>query len=814
MAKESDRKYVGKAKKRLIKELESLYKHVSELENTVGGGEWIDEALLERKLVRSAAIEEMPDGVMLVDTNGKVVHVNKSFERLLGYEANELVGTSALELPTYRGERDREKAKEAFKQVLEKGNAEHIDIGAITKSGEEIAINFAASVIRDAQGAPKTLIAVMRDITKRKRAEEALKKREENFRVLVDNSMDISLVTNADLTVRYVSPSVERVLGYKPEEIIGRNALEFLSPEDIDNITRNFDILAENPGRSVALEVHFLHKDGVRRVIDSITNNLLNDPTVLGFVVNARDITERKRTEEALKEREEHFRALIENSLDGIAIVNSDLTILYESPSAERIIGYRLQELIGRSILDFIHQDDKENVIKTFKRLARHPAQAVPASIRFLHKDGTWHVMEGSANDLLNNPAVKGIVINYRDVTERQRAQEALKQREEHFRVMIDNSLDNVVILDKEGAILYESPSIERVLGYKREDFEGKTTFEFVHPDDLARVTRAFTRVVKNPGSASKGEVRAPHVDGSWRTLEVIVRNFLDDTLVGGILINFRDITERKIAEEERVQHATALARAEELQLSLQRIVTAQESVRRDIAQQLHGSVQNRLIILLHRLAELERKAPPGELAQELGDLRQKLEDLLDNQVRPISHRLYPSILRRGLIAALQSLGDQFEVSLDIEREFDEELTRREKGAPQLIQENVRLAAYRIAEEALTNVVKHTKASKVNIKLRLLPEEWLCLILRDDGQGFDLAGGSGGRGLMMMQDYAEVVGGRCIIQSAPGEGTEVTALLPFSEPGANRPEKVLPLEQMLAHPLLPSASHRHPPGNQ
>ncbi len=225
--------------------------------------------------------------------------------------------------------------------------------------------------------------------------------------------------------------------------------------------------------------------------------------------------------------------------------------------------------------------------------------------------------MEGSANNLLNNPAVKGIVVNYRDVTERQRAQEALKQREEHFRVMIDNSLDNVVILDGEGAILYESPSIERVLGYKREDFEGKTTFEFVHPDDLARVTRAFTRVVKNPGSASKGEVRAPHVDGSWRTLEVIVRNFLDDTLVGGILINFRDITERKIAEEERVQHATALARAEELQLSLQRIVTAQESVRRDIAQQLHGSVQNRLIILLHRLAELERKAPPGELAQE-----------------------------------------------------------------------------------------------------------------------------------------------------------------------------------------------------
>ena len=542
MAKEFDRKYVDKAKKQLIKELESLHKHVAELEKSSGGREWIDEALLKRKLVRSAAIEEMPDGVMLVDTGGKVVYVNKAFEKLLGYTSDELIGKSALELPTFRGAKDREKAREALRKVLEKGTAEHIDIGAINKSGEEIAISFAASVIRDGQGNPKTLVAVMRDITRRKWAEAILKDREENFRALIDNSMDISVITNSDLTVRYVSPSVERTLGYKPEEIIGKNALDFLSPEDAQSITRDYASFTQNPGQPVALEVRFRHKDGSWRVIDSITNNLSNDPTVMGFVINARDITERKQ------------------------------------------------------------------------------------------------------------------------------------------------------------------------------------------------------------------------------------------------------------AEEERVEHAAALARAEELQLSRQRIVNAQESVRRDIAQQLHGSVQNRLIILLHRLTALERTAPPGELAQELRDLRQKLGDLLDNHVRPISHRLYPSILRRGLVAALQSLGDQFEVSLDIEMELDEELTRRERLEPHLILEQVRLAAYRIAEEALTNVVKHTKASKITMGLRLLPEDWLCLLMRDNAQGFDMGSIPGGRGLLMMQDYAEVVGGKCIIRSAPGEGTEVTALLPLSGPGAEHPEKASFLE--------------------
>jgi len=794
MAKKSEGKHLEKAKKQLLKELEALHKLAAELEKSAAGREWIDEALLKRKLVRSAAIEDMPDGVMLVDIGGKVVYVNKALERLLGYEASELVGMSALELPTYRGERDREKARAAFQEVLEKGKTEHIDIGAINKSGEELAINFAASVIRDAQGEPKTMVAVMRDITRRKWAEEVLREREENFRALIDNSMDISLITNSDLTVRYVSPSVERAVGYSPEEIIGKNALEFLSPEDVQNIIRDFDTFTQNPGQPVALEVRFRHKDGTWRVIEGITNNLVNDPTVMGFVINARDITERKFAEEALKEREEHFRALIENSLEGIAIVDEDLTIRYESPSAEKIVGRKPEELIDKSILDFIHPDDRENVIKTFRRLAKHPAQAVPAVIRFLHKDGTWHIMEGTANNLLNNPAVNGIVINYRDVTERHRAQEALKQREEHFRVMIENSLDDVAILDAKGNIIYQSPSIERVLGYKPEEQKGKNYLEFVHPDDIAFVTKTFSELLRRSGATYQGELRTHHKDGSWHTLDVMARNFLDDPIVGGILTNLRDITGRKLAEMEQVEHAAALARADELERSRQRIVAVQESVRRDIAQQLHGSVQNRLIILLHRLTELERTAPPGEIARELGDLRQKLGDLLDNQVRPISHRLYPSIVRRGLVAALQSLGDQFETTLPIETGFDEEIVRRERANPKLISEQVRLAAYRIAEEALTNVVKHTKASTVNIWLRLLPEEWLCLTLRDNAQGFDLGNTSGGRGLLMMQDYAEVVGGKCIIQSAPGEGTNVTAILPLSGPDAEHPGKVSLLE--------------------
>ena len=493
--------------------------------------------------------------------------------------------------------------------------------------------------------------------------------------------------------------------------------------------------------------------------------------------------------DEGLKEREERFRVMIENSLDGVCILGSDMTILYESPSVEKIIGYRADEMIGRNIADFVHPEDMHNTVRTFGKLAKQPAPPIAATVRIRHKDGTWHAIEGNVYNLLDNPAVGGILANYHDVTDRLRDQEALRERERHFRVLIENSLDDVAVLDAQANVIYESPSSVRVLGYRPEDYKGKNFLRFVHSEDVARVSKEFSQLLRKPGGKYQNEVRARHRDGSWRTIEIMARNLLDDPVVGGIIINVRDITERKTAERERVEHAAALARAEELERSRQRIVAAQEFVRQDIAHQLHGSVQNRLIIVLHRLAEIERSEQKSELAGELGELRQRLADLLDNQVRPISHRLYPSILRRGLVAALQSLSDHFEQSLTIDLRIDEALVKGEKADNLLIPEQVRLAAYRIAEEALTNIVKHTKASAVSMTLKRAADNWLRLELQDNGQGFDMAGAAGGRGLMMMQDYAAVVGGSCTIKSVPGAGTEITALLPLSAPDAEHPEK-------------------------
>ena len=154
------------------------------------------------------------------------------------------------------------------------------------------------------------------------------------------------------------------------------------------------------------------------------------------------------------------------------------------------------------------------------------------------------------------------------------------------------------------------------------------------------------------------------------------------------------EINLRQQAEKELAEQAAALARADEMQRSRQRIVSAQESLRKEIAQQLHGSVQNRLIFLVLRLKQLEATAEPKGVASELADLREKFEELLEQEIRSIVHQLYPYILRRGFVPALQFLGDQIESVISIELDLDQELVRKERLDRSFIPEQGKLAAY------------------------------------------------------------------------------------------------------------------------
>jgi signal transduction histidine kinase len=245
----------------------------------------------------------------------------------------------------------------------------------------------------------------------------------------------------------------------------------------------------------------------------------------------------------------------------------------------------------------------------------------------------------------------------------------------------------------------------------------------------------------------------------------------------------------RKAVAEALIGQGVALAKARELRLSRQRLIAAHECVRRDIATQLRDGVQERLLVLKGRLQELlEGIGSASETTRLLSNVIDELNQKIEHQVGVLSRQLYPSTLGEGLVPAFQSLRDQFGAALALEIKLDEEFAKQEQADRNLFPEQVGLAAYRIAEEALTNVVKHAKASKVTVRLDSSREGWLRLTVRDDGQGFDVESPPYGLGMGTMQDYAEAVDGECSVQSDPGVGTEVTAVLPVSRPGAEHRE--------------------------
>jgi signal transduction histidine kinase len=220
------------------------------------------------------------------------------------------------------------------------------------------------------------------------------------------------------------------------------------------------------------------------------------------------------------------------------------------------------------------------------------------------------------------------------------------------------------------------------------------------------------------------------------------------------------------------------------LQESRARILTGEERVRREIAEHLHGPVQGRLLALRAQLAEVvHRDGLPAEASLRLSGVVEEMGAVIQRDIAVLSRRLFPAIVRQGLIPSIQSLVDQFEASLNVSVNASPDLVAAERQNRALVPERTRLAAYRITYEALTNAVKHAPASTVSVRLEMAGPEGLDLRIEDDGPGFDPPSASEGLGLVTMRDYAAAVGGTCEIASSPGDGTTVVARLPMDDAG-------------------------------
>jgi diguanylate cyclase (GGDEF)-like protein/PAS domain S-box-containing protein len=258
-------------------------------------------------------LESVRDAVVGVDArSGRIVLWNAAATKIFGYSSSEAREHSWTVIVP---ERLKAQCEAGMARYRDTGHGPYIDshvvleLPAVRKDGEEITIEIALSPIslsHNMENRGRLVIAIIRDVTERKKVEEVIKESEERFRSLVQYTSDIITILEADGTVRYISPAAESVTGYKPEEQVGTNAFGSVHPDDRERALDTFTEVLKSPGLHPPLEFRVPHKDGSWRYLEHVVNNLLDDPAVRGVVVNSRDVTKRKALEEQLRHQALH----------------------------------------------------------------------------------------------------------------------------------------------------------------------------------------------------------------------------------------------------------------------------------------------------------------------------------------------------------------------------------------------------------------------------------------------------------------------------------------------------------------------------
>ncbi len=354
----------------------------------------------------------------IANTDGIISEANAAFLRIWGYESiDEVIGQPMLHFLSSQDE------SAAVCEALDSRGEWESDFTAKRKDGSTFVAHGLATVLRDEKGRIAGYQATALDITERVRAQEAVQGSEKRFRRLIENVSDVITVLDSSGIIRYESPAIERVLGYTPEELLGRSALELLHPDDAQAVSDLYERVTSAPGVSASSALRFRHKDGSWRTIESTRRGMIDDRGQVMIVVNARDITERKQAEAEIG----RLRRAVESSGEVIFVTDREGVITYVNPEFTRLYGYTAAEVVGRATPRILNSgmakpQDYEVFWKTLLGGKVDKGEWVNRA-----KDGRTVEVDGSASPILDDERnIVGFLAVQKDITERKRSEEAV----------------------------------------------------------------------------------------------------------------------------------------------------------------------------------------------------------------------------------------------------------------------------------------------------------------------------------------------------------------------------------------------------
>jgi PAS domain S-box-containing protein len=485
-------------------------------------------------------------------------------------------------------------------------------------------------------------------------------------------------------------------------------------------------------------------------------------PTHLARFTN--DISERKEAERALRESEEKHRDLVENSRELICTHDLSGKILSVNRAASELFGEPSALVQQQNIRDLLVPEVRDQFDDYMKQICQEGATSGTMLIQT--RTGERRVLEyynSLRTEGVDTPIVRGIA---RDITEARRAQKALRESEERYRELFENSKDAIYVHDMSGQYTSVNRAAEKLSGYTRHELIGRHFSSLVSPEYARHVREQLCRKLQASGETTY-EVELITKQGERLPVEVSSRLIVENGVAVGVQGCLHDISERKRAHEASRTYS-------------RRLLEAQEAERRRISLELHDQVGQILTAVKMNLHALRKAYNSPEVLTSIEENLNVIDEAVD-QVRDLSVDLRPLLLDDfGLVVAVRWYLDRQAKNSGVAVEFASHSLHDDDRFPAALE----TACFRIVQEGVTNIIRHARATRLSVVLERSGSE-LLLVIGDNGSGFDVkemrsASGAPTLGLRGMEERAQAVGGTLTIDSTPSLGTQICASFPVT----------------------------------
>ena len=613
-------------------------------------------------------------------------------------------------------------------------------------------------------------------LEQRSHAVEALKSERDFTESLITTTQAVVLLLDSEGRIKHFNPYMERISGYRLEEVKGKDWFTTFLPERNQKRTR--ELFSKSSG---GIQTHgnsnpIVTKNGCEREIEWY-DKILKDANgnLAGLLATGQDITDRKRATEALQKQRRELQIILDSVPAGIWYKDTENRLVRINKAAAESINMKPEDIEGRQAREIFpenaehyYEDDLEVIRSGKPKLGIIEEMEVPGGEKKWVRTDKVPYRDEQGN-------ISGVIAFVEDITKRKQAVEALQKSEHKYRSLVEANPYGIQEINASGIITYTNPAYQKIFGYSEQELLGKSVLDLFEPESRREELRDYLSILieEQPqpttyyqkSRTKEGRVIDMEVDWNY--------NRDNEGHVVGFVSIVTDVTERKKAEEKLLNYQAKLKFLAS-QLSL-----TEERERRRIATELHDQIGQSLVFSKIKLDELRKSVTSGELTKALGEICNNIDQIIQN-TRSLTFDLSSPILNElGLeVAVAEWLREQIREKHGIETKFEDD------GQSKPLSDDIRALLFRNVRELLINVVKHANAQSVKVSI-LKIDERICVTVQDDGVGFDpaevvsLTVENAGFGIFSIRERLEHLGGSFEIKSEPGRGSKITMTAPL-----------------------------------